>query len=224
MEIKRTRTRGEYYVYIYLDPRKLGTYVYGDYSFDYEPIYVGKGKRKRAYYFEDHNKFLKAKLAKFGKPIIKIIAQKLPETKSFELEIGLIALIGRKDQGKGPLCNLTDGGEGNGGRVWSEESKQKMRRPKSEEHKKKISESRKGRKQAKEHTAKIALANTGKTRSKEIRKKMSISQRGKVLSEEHCKQMSMSRKGRVRPRISILREYVTKHGLKRTRPCRKRAK
>ena len=36
-----------FYVYVYLDPRKPGNYVYGEYSFDYEPFYVGKGSNGR---------------------------------------------------------------------------------------------------------------------------------------------------------------------------------
>lgn len=36
-----------FYVYIYLDPRKPGNYNYGEYHFDYEPFYVGKGSGER---------------------------------------------------------------------------------------------------------------------------------------------------------------------------------
>ena len=33
-----------FYVYIYLDPRKRGKYIYEEFKFNYEPFYVGKGK------------------------------------------------------------------------------------------------------------------------------------------------------------------------------------
>lgn len=38
---------GNFYVYIYLDPRKPGKFKYIDYSFDFEPFYVGKGTKSR---------------------------------------------------------------------------------------------------------------------------------------------------------------------------------
>lgn len=36
-----------FYVYIYLDIRKKGSYNFGGYQFIYEPFYVGKGKGDR---------------------------------------------------------------------------------------------------------------------------------------------------------------------------------
>lgn len=144
------KRKGEYYVYVYLDPRKLGRYVYGDYKFLHEPIYVGKGKRKRAYYFENRNYVLRLKLEEIGKPIILIITKQLTESESLSLEKKLIASIGRKDLVTGPLCNLSEGGKGSSGYKLTEETKgrmskaQKLQKP-SEETKKKISKSLQGR-------------------------------------------------------------------------------
>lgn len=36
-----------YYVYAYLDPRKLGKFKYDEFEFDYEPFYIGKGTKSR---------------------------------------------------------------------------------------------------------------------------------------------------------------------------------
>ena len=59
----------KYYIYIYLDPRKPGNYKYNNLCFNYEPIYIGKGKgyRYRGHLYSNYkntNPFLKAKLIK----------------------------------------------------------------------------------------------------------------------------------------------------------------
>jgi len=36
-----------FYVYVYLDSIKPGSYDYGEFHFDFEPFYVGKGKGVR---------------------------------------------------------------------------------------------------------------------------------------------------------------------------------
>jgi len=41
--------REDFYVYALLDPFKKGKYIYGDFTFDFEPFYVGKGSTDRAF-------------------------------------------------------------------------------------------------------------------------------------------------------------------------------
>ena len=36
-----------FYVYVYLDPRRPGLFSFDSYCFDFEPFYIGKGKEKR---------------------------------------------------------------------------------------------------------------------------------------------------------------------------------
>lgn len=45
--MKKARKKNRFYVYALLDPRKPGKYKYGEYEFDYEPFYVGKGSGDR---------------------------------------------------------------------------------------------------------------------------------------------------------------------------------
>jgi len=121
----------DYYIYVYLDPRKSGKYIYGDYCFLYEPFYVGKGKGRRLLNLDSgRNKYLKNKINKIKKLgfkhfVIKI-KNNLCEEKSFILEIKLIDLIGRKDLNKGPLLNFTDGGEGSSNRIISNKTRKKL--------------------------------------------------------------------------------------------------
>lgn len=66
----------------------------------------------------------------------------------------------------------------------------------SEEVRKKISESNKGRKLSKEHKKKLSKSHKGKILSEETKKKMSESHKGKSFSEEHRKKISELHKGK----------------------------
>lgn len=123
-----------FYVYIYLDPRKPGKYKYGEYEFEYEPFYVGKGKGRR-YKRTDNscgrNDYFKKIVNKIKnlkfEPIVKL-KEKLTENRSFRIESNLINLIGRGDLDKGPLVNFTDGGEGSSGYKHSEKTLKKLKK------------------------------------------------------------------------------------------------
>lgn len=105
-----------YYVYVYLDPRKKGEYCYGDYKFDYEPFYVGKGigNRYLKHLLENSkntsNHFkhrIINKIRDVGlEPIIIKVKTGLGENKSYEIETELIKLIGRRCINEGPLTNI----------------------------------------------------------------------------------------------------------------------
>ena len=162
----------EYYVYVYLDPRKQGKFIYNSLKFLHEPIYIGKGKGKRHIQLKDRNSFITAKLAKIdNKPIILIIADNLKESEAFDLEKELITLIGRRDLGKGSLCNLSDGGEGPGGATRSLELRNR------------ISNSMKGLVRSKETRDKISKYRMNNPLSQETRSKMSKARTGKTLSQ-----------------------------------------
>lgn len=123
-----------FYVYVYLDPRKPGYYVFGNYIFEHEPFYVGKGSNGRMYkhlYEFRGNRHLHNKIKKIRKeydcdPIIIKVNEMITEDEAFEIEKELICVIGRWDKKLGTLCNHTDGGDGSSGIIVSEETRQKM--------------------------------------------------------------------------------------------------
>lgn len=101
------------------------------------PIYVGKGKGRRWRKHLDYAKHLDWSSKEYDNPWlinairkliddieILFIATNLSEAKAFALERKLIKRIGRRDIGTGPLLNLTDGGDGGSGYVFTEETKQ----------------------------------------------------------------------------------------------------
>ena len=79
-----------------------------------EVFYVGKGKNWRATNKTQRNKFWKRVVRKHGF-VVEIVEKNIQEWYAHELEISLIAYYGRRDQGRGTLVNLTDGGEGSEG-------------------------------------------------------------------------------------------------------------
>lgn len=210
-----------YYVYVYLDPYKPGPYRFGNYLFTHLPIYVGKGKGTR---YKEHlkktsNKIFENKIKNWNKnsidPLIQFIARDLDENTAWKLEQAIISLIGRYDLGIGPLLNLTNGGEGPGGReprnkgkkvgsYLTEHGRQSIsdanRKPKN--HGEKISKALKGKPKSDEHKRKLREANLGKTLSEETKNKQSEWQiknsprRGKKHSKDSIEKMSRSHKGR----------------------------
>jgi len=152
----------EYYTYAYL--REDGT-----------PYYIGKGSKERA-----QRKSQRTVPAPTNPKNIIMLKQNLSEEDAFKHEIYMINVFGRKDNGTGILRNLTDGGEGGKGVVWSQERHNRHR------------DRMLGNKQC-----------VGRTLSSETKEKMAAAKRGKTLSEETRKKMSNARKGRKFPREVI---------------------
>lgn len=103
-----------YYVYIFFDPRKPKNVVIENLKFDFEPFYIGKGKKSRITRHLKENKKSHNEL-KFNilnsikneglKPIIVKIKENLVELEALKLEEKLIKQFGRKIDG-GILSNI----------------------------------------------------------------------------------------------------------------------
>ncbi len=123
-----------YYVYVYLDTRKPGNYTYNELNLNYEPIYVGKGTKRRCKNhlslrckMENHFYHKLNKIIDEGfEPEIIIIKDNISENEAFEYEIELIKNIGRLIDNTGTLTNLTNGGEGRSGSIVSVETRKKL--------------------------------------------------------------------------------------------------
>lgn len=126
----------EYYIYLYLDPRKPGNYNYDNINLEYEPFYVGKGKGNRIhshkYKSKDKrrqhmlNKINKIFLETGNEPIKIKYKENLTNEDAYKLEEIVVDKIGRINDNKGPLINKTKGGYGSNGYKYTTETLEKM--------------------------------------------------------------------------------------------------
>ena len=186
-------------------------YAYIHYKPDFTPFYVGKGRLKRANSLKRRNPYYMATVEKYGAE--NIIIGKFEcsrEENAFDLERGIIKCL--KKAGV-KITNFTDGGEGSSGRVYSLETREKMRigklgeknnmfgKPRSLETRAKISAARKGKTKSLETKEKMRIARTGeknhmfgKTHSLETKAKISEAGKGKSKSAAHRAKISASLK------------------------------
>jgi hypothetical protein len=189
-------------------------YVYALFRPDNGAIfYIGMGKGNRAW---DHVSRRKERQSHKDRVICKLIdtlgyttipvvllREGLIRTEAIKIEIALIAAIGRHP--KGPLTNMTDGGDG--GKVYLDAEGEAL-------YKQRASASRIGKKQSPEWSAKIGKALRGKPKaphvikalqtgydamdksSPEWRETQAARTRGKTKSPEHRAKIAAALKGR----------------------------
>jgi len=155
-------------------------------------FYVGRGVNKtRPYSKANRNKHWHNIVNKVGY-IVEIIIEEISWKEAGVKEMELIKQYGRKDLNEGDLVNMSDGGEGN------TRGKSRTGLPHSEETKKKISDSNKGKKQTEEtknrlrETSKGNKNMLGKKHSQETKDKISKATKGKKLSNEHIEKIRKS--------------------------------
>jgi hypothetical protein len=192
-------------------------YTYAYLREDKTPYYIGKGKGDRIY-----SKNRRINPPKDKSRII-YLKQNLTEEDAFKHEIYMIAVFGRKDLGTGILHNMTDGGDGASnpsdktrkkiseahkgntyclGKTLSEETRKKMSESGkgkilSEETKRKLSEIHKGKTLSEEHRRKISEFGKGRIISEETKLKISEANKGNILTEEHKTKLSVAHKGKI---------------------------
>jgi hypothetical protein len=117
------------FIYVYLDPRKPGEYIYGEYHFDCEPFYVGVSsgktihdrKTRHLYYAKldkdiTNNNYkkniIKSILSDNTEPIILKYIDGVSLSDAFLKEKDMIKTIGNRYDKSGPLVNISKGGDG----------------------------------------------------------------------------------------------------------------
>ncbi len=190
----------QFYSYLWIR-EKDGTFPAG------ALYYAGKGTNGRAFSRHGH------RCNPPKDPSNILIFPQANEAAAFESEAALIALFGRANNGTGCLRNLTDGGEGTSGAIFTETRRQRTRETNtgrfySEETRKKIGAASKGRRkrkyppcsQAARHHFRYAggtQCNCGCTRAwKASRKRSEAAKSRPPISEETRRKLSAAGTGR----------------------------
>lgn len=175
-----------------------------------EVFYIGIGSDSdyyRANKFSERNEIWN-RIKNKSDVLVEIIYDNLDWKTACDIEKSLINQYGRINNNTGILSNMTDGGEGTFNKVISEETRYLLGngvrgKKRTEESKRKQSESTKGVKKPKEHGDKIKQYRIGKKMSEEIKLKISKSSKGRTswnkgqsFSEESKLKMSDSKKGK----------------------------
>jgi hypothetical protein len=204
----------EHYVYVLCDPRHPGNWTYKLPSgrtvrFPYRPFYVGKGRGRRSSTHgaarnlaapSHKNNTIKAIRSEGVREIVQHSRDAL--TTDFlaqAYEVDLIAGIGRKDLGAGPLTNKTDGAEGKVGHIPSAETRAKNGA--SHRGKKKVvtvpfSSARREAIRLRMLGNKFSVGKNLGPLSEETKAKISAANKGKKRTPEQCAALSLQRRGR----------------------------
>lgn len=162
-------------------------------------FYVGKGTARRAWNMRsrsEHHKHITEKLP--GQIRVIIVADDLPESSAFALEIARIAHW--KAEGH-PLVNSTDGGEGASGLVMSEQTKRSISakhkgKKLSQEHRSALSAAQKRRFENPTEREKVIARNTGREQTLETITKRSAKLFGRKMPKEFCEAIGDRMRGR----------------------------
>ena len=184
-----------FYTYLWLR-EKDGTFPAG------VPYYAGKGTGGRAFLYVRHGVLNRPKNRN------QILIQYWPdEDTALAYERYLIDFYGRIDNETGCLRNFTDGGEGTVGRIATEVQRRrnseahlgkKIKNPRTEEYRKKLSKALRGRKFSDEWRHNLSESCLGKKkppRTEEHRRNLSEAHSGVKLSAEHWRAVSEAMRG-----------------------------